>query len=665
MPKNMVRVQGTIAMEKTGSKILHVLLGALLVFMAHLPSAFAASVSAQADRNVMRPGDTFTITVSVDADAGGQIEQPIWPALSHFQLMNAWSGSEVRSVYDNGQFMTVRRQTFSRQYQAVGEGDFEIGSIQVMVDGQANYTKPFRVRVVQGATQAPSQAPSQTDPQGQDPQDQADDMFSDMDDMFQQLLQDRIKRFRRGGGGGGNVGRGQALPDLNADDVVAVQLVADKKTVYQGEQITASYYLLTRGQISDIDTLKYPNLTGFWKEDIELATRLNFTPEVINGIQYNRALLASYALFPIQPGKATIDDYKAKCTVVSFNPFGMSGSRAIVATSKPFEVTVLPLPKEGQPADFSGAVGEYTIHTTLDNKTPKTNQPVSLKIRFEGRGNGKLIELPKLALPKGIDVYDSKSESKYFPNGKSYKEFEYLLIPRQAGEVEIPAMTVSFFNPEQKKYYTLTSDAIHMNVQPGDGTEQIPSSPLAEGQSGSEFKAPRGPQFPPQLLQYESGHRSAFFNAYVWSGLYLAVFAFLGWFARVELGLGRKRDSLKKTVARRIQRSKQLLAQKDWRRAASEATNLVYHVLGELSEVGGGSEELARMLDKAPPSFRREYQADLEKLMRELEIIAFAPEDVVGKYKEKAEVSLRLDQIEKILYKAAELDFQSQGEDKS
>ena len=78
----------------------------------------------------------------------------------------------------------------------------------------------------------------------------------------------------------------------------------DKKRAYVGEQITANIYLYTRGQIRDIDTLKYPSLKGFWKEDLDLATRLNFESVEVSGVLYQRALLVSYALFPIKAGKA-------------------------------------------------------------------------------------------------------------------------------------------------------------------------------------------------------------------------------------------------------------------------------------------------------------------------------------------------------------------------
>ncbi len=66
--------------------------------------------------------------------------------------------------------------------------------------------------------------------------------------------------------------------------------------------------------------------------------------------------------------------------------------------------------------------------------------------------------------PVGLEQYDTKSESKFFKNGRSYKEFEILVIPRQEGDVIIPSLSVSMFDPQTKKYYARTTEAISLKV---------------------------------------------------------------------------------------------------------------------------------------------------------------------------------------------------------
>lgn len=619
--------------------------------------AFAqVSATATVDRNQLSVGDTLTFSVSVDSESSVDIAQPRWPDLRGFDILNSWSGSEIQSVFENGRFTTKRRQSYNLQLQALEKGVFEIGAAEVVVDGQSLRTKPIRIEVTDGTTQTPPRA-RQNQRNQQNPVFPglpSDEEISGLDDMFNQMLQDRFNRFQQPRG----QNQGQDRDDINAEDLFFIDVAVDKTKVYEGEQVLTSYYLYTRGQITDIDTLKYPTLVGFWKEDIELATRLNFQPIVLNGIRYNRALLASYALFPIKSGQAKIDSYKAKCKIVSMNPFGSPLQRSETKESKIINIEVMPLPENGKPSDFAGAVGRFDIQTKLDNPSPKTNQPVNLSIRFEGRGNGKLIEIPKLPFPKGIDVYDSKSESKFFKDGRSYKQFDILIIPRQAGEVEIPAFSVSLFDPTKKTYYKLDSPAIPLNVLPGDQQDQVQSSPLATS-SGQKVQQNI---FPAPIIQYKSAGTFAGAN-YIWLGLYTFVISLMVWFSRIELGWGRKKETLKRLVQRRISSLHDLVKKKDMKQAASVSINLVYFVLGELSGLGGGSQELKKMIAKAPPSFRREFQEGLEKQMSELEVIAFAPDEVFNAIKNEKEVEKRISEIEKLLLKAIDQDFDQNLED--
>ena len=438
-----------------------------------------------------------------------------------------------------------------------------------------------------------------------------------------------------------------------------IDVEVDKKQVYEGEQVTASYYLYSRGRVTEIDTLKYPTLAGFWKEDIELATRLNFKPAIINGIRYNRALLASYALFPIKAGKAVIDPYKAKCKVVNAPSFGVPRTAQATEESRAINIEVIPVPEATKPPNFAGAVGQFSVSSSVDNPRPKTNQPVTVKYRFEGRGNAKLIEIPKMELPTGLDSYDSSSNSKFFKDGRSFKEFETLLVPRQVGQVTVPPISMSLFDPIKKEYYNLTTDPMTLDVQKGEEVDQLPSSVLANDGGGSNAPAR---VLPPVSLEYKSSSMFAFMM-YIWGPAYLFVIGFLIWFSRLELGWGKKRDSLKRLVHRRTKRIRDRMNSSEFRKAGSDATNLVYFVLGELSGLGGGSQELKKMMAKAPPSFRRDYQEPLEKLMKELELIAFAPEEVAGSLKQKDEVNQRIKAVESLLMKAIEQDFNENTEE--
>jgi hypothetical protein len=314
---------------------------------------------------------------------------------------------------------------------ATREGNITIGAAEVVVDGQAIRTNPITVQVVSNAPQGPPPQqraqPNQPPgfPGGIDPDSLEDDIFS-------QLLRRRL-----------NPGR-PALP-TNTEDIFFIHVDVDKRKVYQGEQVTVAWYLVTRGQIADIDTLKYPSLSGFWKEDIEVATRLNFQPEIINGIPYQKALLASYALFPIKVGTSKVDSYRAKCRVIGMSAFGQPLDQQVTKESPEINIEVMPLPEAGKPASFTGGVGEFTVSAQTDVATVKANNPITFKVRIEGRGNAKAIEFPPVTWPQGVTPYETKSEMKFFPNGRSFKQFETLLVPRAPGEIIIPSVSFGFF----------------------------------------------------------------------------------------------------------------------------------------------------------------------------------------------------------------------------
>lgn len=600
-------------------------------------------VSSSVDRNEMRPGDTLTLSVTVESQGNVDVGTPNWPDLSAFQAVNSWTGNEIQSVFENGRFLTKRRQIFHLQLQALKEGDFTIGAVRINVDGDILTTKPITVRVSQNAAQAPPAEEEQSDPLG----------MGSIDDVFNQMLQDRLRRFRGAPGAGAP---SRIDPSVNTDEAVFITSTIDKKNVYEGQQLSVTFYLYTRAQISDIDTLKYPTLAGFWKEDIEVATRLNFQPEIINGIQYSRALLASYALFPLKAGRSQIDPYTARLTLMNFNPFGNSRTRVVEKSSKAISINVMPLPAEGRPENFSGAVGEFQLRTSVDIRNPKVNQPVTATLRFEGKGNPKVIEIPKLSLPDGVEVYDVQNEAKFYPNGTGYKEFKILLIPRKPGSYQVDPLTVGFFDPDKADYYTLSSETFSLEV-----TGEMPAtseSPKLKALSSTLEKQSKEPELPGLIPRFEGQSTiSPNVKATVWGALYAVSLLVLLVLAKVELGTKQKREKLRSLVQKRISRIEALYSKGQWREAASEATNTIYFTLGELSGIGGGGEELEKMLLKAPPSFRNQNKEKIERLMKVFESLAFAPEEMVTSLREKKNFESHLAEVKHILLTATHLDF--------
>lgn len=598
------------------------------------------SVSATVDRNQVGVGDVINLTISISATGAGQIEEPNLGPLDGFELINTSTGVETRSSFVNGRFITEQSRNFNYLLAVNKKGTLIIPAIPVKVDDTLLTTKPIQVAVSGDRRAAPPQA--QKPNPGFDPFEQLDDM----EELFNQMLQRRFRGAAPPGQQGG------VTPPANADEAFHIQAETDKTKAFVGEQVVANFYLYTRGQIRDIDTLKYPDLKGFWKEDLEMATRLNFEQVVINGIAYQRALLVSYALFPIKAGKAVVDPYRAKCTVLTPSNFGFGRPLVFTKASKPIDIEVADVPSEGRPSQYTGAVGHFRMTAQFEPMTGVTNQPVTLRVRIEGQGNAKLIELPKLDLPPTFELYDTKSQAKFLKDGSSFKEFEVLIIPREPGVFEIPPIQLATFDPTVKRFTTISSSPLKLTVS--GGGSGAPAPPVASGGSSAPA-APSGPELPALATELGEGVAASAVKPGVTLLIYLGVFGFLASQAWTRIRRKPKKVSLGLVLKRRLKKVREHAANKAWRALGVEMTNTIYTVLGALSEQGGANQDLGKLLEFTPPSLRSELSGPLKDLLSQCEALSFAPEKMMGDLTSSERISKLIAQFEKVLNRAIEL----------
>jgi hypothetical protein len=164
----------------------------------------------------------------VSSEESVNVADPKLPGLTGFELINSWTGVESRSSFANGTLTSFNRDN---SINVVGPESWHIHSwaASVVVDGKSYSTRPIQIKVLEGRA-APPQA------------QQPPDAFEDMDDIFNQLLRRRL-------------GPGGPTQPTNPDEAFFIQVEVDKEKAFAGEQITASWFLYTRGQIHDIDTL--------------------------------------------------------------------------------------------------------------------------------------------------------------------------------------------------------------------------------------------------------------------------------------------------------------------------------------------------------------------------------------------------------------------------
>lgn len=620
-------------------------------------SVFAAAtptVQATVDRNQMGQTDTLTLSISVSSTDEVNVSEPKIPNLSGFDIVNSWQSSSTSSKLTQGphgmQFETVRRQDFNYLLTAQRQGSLTIPGFEVNVDGKPYTTKPIAIKVSgkgSGSTQN-QQLPGQ-------------DLLDEEEEIFNQLLQRHGMRQLPGQRQQQQEPNARQIPNLNEKEVFFIQSEVDKTDVYEGEQIVVNWYIYTRGNILALDRVKFPDLKGFWKEIIEEVPALNFTQEIVNGLPYKRALLASHALFPIKPGVATIDEYKIKAQVqVPSNPysaFGFGQAYTFQRASEPVKINVKPLPTEGRPSQFSGAVGQFDVHAQVEGKQFPVNQPFSLKVKFEGSGNAKLIELPSLQLPPTIEIYDTKSESKYFKNGKSFKEFEVLIIPReipaQDGMLTIPAMSFAMFDTQLKKYVIKTTEAITVKIVQGSAVanSNLPQAGSAGTTAATKSEIKNIDVLPEVVVSWAPGFLSVGNQNILWLVLYVLVFIVIVWKAWRELGGKQSQADINKNIEQRMKKINGLIQSSpvDWRQVGAELSNSINLVLGHITDSAGSHLEFDKMMDLASPSIRQKYKDTLKKQLDLCQILSFAPEGAVGALKEPSQLQKNADEIHKTL----------------
>lgn len=281
------------------------------------------------------------------------------------------------------------------------------------------------------------------------------------------------------GGGSASSSRSQAAGSRISANDLFITATASKTTVHEQEAILLTYKVYTVVNLRQLYG-KMPDLKGFHTREVELPQQKTFTLEHYKGRNYNTTVWSQYVLFPQQTGKLeipsiTFDGVVAQQTISDdpfdafFNGGGYVEVKKKITTPK-VVINVQPLP--AKPAGFSGAVGEFKLASSINATDVKTNDAVTIKLTLSGTGNMKLIGTPEVKFPQDFEIYDPKVTDDYKLTNSGLtgtKTFEYLAIPRHAGNFMIPAIEFTYFDLKSNSYKTLKTEAYNLKVAKGQG----------------------------------------------------------------------------------------------------------------------------------------------------------------------------------------------------
>ena len=165
-----------------------------------------------------------------------------------------------------------------------------------------------------------------------------------------------------------------------------------------------------------------------------------------------------------------------------FFGFGREESFTVKLPNKAIEIK--PLPSSNRPSDFSGAIGNFKAVTSIDTDQIEVGDPVRFNFTLEGKGNFAAIPAPILKSNEKFKIgppaffYEGNEETKF--EGK--QNFEYIITPLKAGNLSLPSINFSFFDPSLEKYSSIFCENMEIIVKPGEKWIE----PKEEFSSGSQ-----------------------------------------------------------------------------------------------------------------------------------------------------------------------------------
>jgi BatD DUF11 like domain len=378
---------------------------------AGAPLQEPVKVSATLTSTRVRVGETAVLQIHIETQGATpeSIELPdLPPALA---IASTQDFSQLQISYPGGRSRVIRRDLV---LQASAAGQYLIGAVDVTIDGRQYRTRPLTLLVL------PARPGEQ--------------------------------------------------PAAGPTDEVELRAWLEPDTAYVGEQVLLHAEALfpqdLRLRQSRPASYDVPTPTNFWAHDLpeSLSTGLR----AIDGEVYETQTFRR-AYFALAPGAYTLPPARL---LYEIRRGFLYAPETRELTSDSVRITVLPLPAEGRPASFGGAVGRYEMEASLEPATVAVGDAATLTVEVRGEGNVKALPPPVLPALPNVEVFapteDSRSET-IDRIVRGVKRFTWVLIPEHAGTVRLPDLEYAYFDPQQRAYVVLAAQPLSLGVTPAGG----------------------------------------------------------------------------------------------------------------------------------------------------------------------------------------------------
>lgn len=379
------------------------------VFFALVSTAFSASFTASLDRNSIVLGEQVTLTLEFK-DGQPQVVSDLQP-IDGVQRVSGWNQGVNTSIVNGEQSMEI---SYSTELAPTRVGEFVIPPFHVKMNGQDLESPPIKLKVIASDPSAP--------------------------------------------------------PPSFAAKPAFLWVVVPKTNLFINETVMAEFRIYVRSDMRPSRTLELtPDGAGLTFS--KFAQGPNYQRRVGNAVF--RVIPLSLAITPVKSGSLSINPLNG--SMMLNNPDEMDIARFFAPQPQPvrasltsdrIDLQVSPLPSENVPPGFNGAVGNYTMSVTAGPTKVVAGDPVTLHIQISGHGALDSLVLPRQSGWENFKVYPPTS--KLNPSDQlgidGNKTFEEIVTPQNSDIKALPPVTFSFFDPEQKKYRTLTQGPIALMV---------------------------------------------------------------------------------------------------------------------------------------------------------------------------------------------------------
>ncbi|MEY4691676.1 MAG: hypothetical protein RIT19_2001 [Verrucomicrobiota bacterium] len=392
------------------------------------PRATGASVSASFDRAVAESGETLRFNVTLEGEQPTAVPRiPNLPMVQSVQYMGPLQTTQIA----NG--VTTFRVVFQFQLQTRGEGELRVPPIAVATRGGNLQTEPVTCRIV---------------------------------------------------------------PKEPKKDRVSLKIVTPRDECYVGETLAYDLQLYSSVNLNQIAPPKM-SFDGF-------VTGQEMPPSNTQTVRDGQAFIVlSYrqTATPTKEGLLSLgpatQEYvvevnrgrRPRSVLDDFFGGGAELERGTVEAPAR-RIRVRPLPSEGRPSGFSGAIGRFSLKTTVSRTNVSVGEAITVKWSVYGRGSFNSVPEPRLTAPDGIKTYPGTNGfASDDPLGLSgTKTFEAMVVVESPSIRMLEFEPYSFFDPETGRYSTVRPRPIALNVRPGSGAAgAMPAGPTTTAIPGSLF----------------------------------------------------------------------------------------------------------------------------------------------------------------------------------